>query len=427
MGTSPTAYDSSVPALLFKIGHYPISHGILAAIRSLGRTGVPVYAISEDRFVPYACSRFLTRQIVLPTSGRENVDAILQNLLDIGKRLGGPSVLLPTDDEAAVLAAEHQEALRDQFVLPAVAPGLPRLLTSKRNLCQLCNQHGVATPATAFARSTAEVLAFAANARFPIVIKNSEPWKRITSPAVRATTLVETPEALLVLAAAWVEDPQIILQEYIPRECAEDWIFHGYCDRNSNPLVAFTGHKQRSWPPHAGVTTAAVALRNEALQTTATAFCRAIGYTGILDMDWRLDLRDGRHKLVDFNPRIGANFRLFVNEAEIDVVRAAHLDLTGRSVPPSLQIFNRRLIVENLDLASRLVGTSTRRGEPKDGGAITEFAWFARDDLKPFFVMAVRFLGQALASIVANLLAKAARLSTGRRQRSAPPGSPRRS
>jgi predicted ATP-grasp superfamily ATP-dependent carboligase len=409
MANRSAAYDTSVPALLFKIGHYPISHGILGAIRSFGRVGVPVYAIAEDRFVPYAYSRFLTHQILLRTSGREDADSILESLFEIGNRLGRKSLLLPTDDEAATLAAEHSTALSTKFILPAVAPRLPRLLASKRSLRLLCNQHGVATPATEYARSITDVLAFAETAHFPIVIKNSDPWTRLTTPAVRATTIAKTREALLSMAATWTEEPQVILQEYIPGECAEDWIFHAYCDRNSKPLVAFTGRKQRSWPPSAGVTTAASALPNEGLQTTATKFCDDIGFSGILDMDWRLDLRDGQYKLVDCNPRIGANFRLFVNEAEIDVVRAAHLDLTGRGVPASTQVFGRRLIVENLDFVSRMVATTAQPTDARNGEEQIELAWFAIDDPLPFLIMAIRFLGQALGMLTAKLAARTAR------------------
>ena len=49
-------------------------------------------------------------------------------------------------------------------------------------------------------------------------------------------------------------------------------------------------------------------------------------------MDWRRDERDGKYKILDCNPRVGQNFRMFENAAEIDVVRAQHLDLSGRPI-----------------------------------------------------------------------------------------------
>jgi len=38
--------------------------------------------------------------------------------------------------------------------------------------------------------------------------------------------------------------------------------------------------------------------------------CFPIGYQGIMACDYRLDRRDGRCHLLDFNPSMGAQFRL---------------------------------------------------------------------------------------------------------------------
>ena len=126
------------------------------------------------------------------------------------------------------------------------------------------------------------------------------------------------------------------MQEYIPRERAEDWFVHLYCDDSSNCLLTFTGVKVRSWPPHTGATASAYAVPNDALVNLAERLCKEIGFQGIADLDWRLDKRDGQYKLVDFNPRVGNQFRLFETAEGVDVVRALHLDLTGRPVPRSL-------------------------------------------------------------------------------------------
>lgn len=422
MRTQLARLGGSVPVLILKIGRYPLSHGTLGAVRSLGRAGIPVHTICEDRFVPYAFSRYLSGQILLPTISREDVAVtLLTTLARIGKILGTKSVLVPTDDEAAIFVAEHAADLRDGFILPPVDPCLPRALASKRALSLLCRQHNVAVPATHFAKSVEDVLAFAENASFPIVIKNSEPWIRISAPAVRATTIVKSRKTLVSLARRWPSDPHVVLQEYIPAAYAQDWIFHAYFDSASRPVVAFTGLKQRSWPPYAGVTASAIAWPNPNLATIATEFCRSIGYCGIVDMDWRLDLRDNRYKLVDFNPRLGANFRLFVTGADVDVVRAQYLDLTGQAIPASAQTFGRRFIVENLNLASRVAGAPDRTGRGMRPSGKPEFAWFAADDPLPFLAMALRFSGHVAFRLLELPVGKAAhlvgqvRVSAGRR------------
>ena len=189
--------------------------------------------------------------------------------------------------------------------------------------------------------------------------------------------------------------PPVLMQEYIPQEHAEDWITHLYCGAGGTPRVVFTGLKLRSWPPYAGVTTRAVALRNSCLAELAAGLCRRIGYSGPADLDWRYDRRDGRYKLVDFNPRAGAQFRLFQNADGIDVVRAMHLDLTGRDVPDSPQDENRDFVAGQLDLPSAAVWLRDEHRLPPGlfSRRRTERAWLCRDDPLPAAADAIRFAG----------------------------------
>ncbi|MFI1484643.1 ATP-grasp domain-containing protein [Streptomyces sp. NPDC020747] len=390
----PFGADRDVPGLIVKFGDYPLHHGGVGAIRSLGRLGVPMYAITEDRYTPAAVSRHLRQAFVWPTTGTERPERLVEGLLRVGRRIGRPTVLIPTDEEAAVLIAEHQEELADRFLFPRVEAGLPRRLASKQGLHELCLEHGIPSPESACPESYAEIEDFAAKATFPLVAKNREAFVRRARPAVRGTTRIGTREGLLALARGWGEHPGVILQEYLPREDAEDWIVHAYFDADSTPLAMFTGVKVRSWPPHAGMTANAYVVDNPELADIAARFIKQIGFSGVIDLDLRFDRRDGQYKLLDFNPRMGAQFRLFESESGIDVVRAMHLDLTGRTVPEGEQLAGRRYIVENIDLpallAYRRSGYTTPHAPSHASG--TELAWLAADDLRPFFTMLARFV-----------------------------------
>ncbi|TLS40559.1 ATP-grasp domain-containing protein [Streptomyces montanus] len=390
----PLDADRGVPGLIVKFGDYPLHHGGVGAIRSLGRLGVPMYAITEDRYTPAALSRHLRRAFVWPTTGTEEPARLVEGLLRIGRRIGRPAVLIPTDEEAAVLIAEHQTELGGGFLFPRVDAGLPRRLASKQGLHELCVEHGIPSPKAAFPESYDEIEEFAAKARFPLVAKNREAFVRRARPAVNGTTRITSRERLLGLAREWGAHPGVILQEYLPREEAEDWIVHAYFDAHSVPLAMFTGVKVRSWPPHAGMTAHAYVVDNPELADLATRFIKQIGFSGVIDLDLRFDRRDGQYKLLDFNPRMGAQFRLFESESGIDVVRAMHLDLTGRAVPKGGQRAGRRYIVENIDLpallAYRRSGYTTPHAPVRPSG--TELAWLAADDLRPFFTMLARFV-----------------------------------
>jgi len=399
----PLDLDVTVPVLVFKTARNIIQHGPLGIIRSLGRLGVPVYACVEDRFAPAALSRYLTRAFVWDTCGL-NTERLLTGMAAIGERLGRPAVLVSTDDSAAAFVAEHSDALAKWFLFPRLPKELPRRLANKRDMYHLCRSTGVPCPESAFPGSVDDVYAFIERAKFPVVVKAAETQR--LPKGTPSVSIAQTPQELLAIyqQAQSPESPNLIFQEYIPESLAEDWIFHGYCNPETDCLVSFTGKKLRSHPAFAGVTTLGVSVLNEPLRRQTEMLLKAIGYAGIMDIDYRLDKRDGQYKLLDFNPRIGANFRMFEDRAGVDVVRALHLDLTRRSVRGLPMVEGRTFIVEPYDLFTSL--SYMRRGGLTVGGwwrslkGKREIAWFSRNDPVPFLTMCARLVLRAVGRSV---------------------------
>ena len=325
--------DRTVPALMFKIGSYPVHHGGVGLVRTLGRLGIDVFAVTEDAYTPAARSRYLREAIVWPTTVAEPAEELVDGLLDVGRRIGRRSVLYVTDEEAAILIAEHAYRLRERFYLADVPAGLPRQLASKWRLAELCREHGIDTPPSASPRSRAELVDAARSLGFPVALKNGEAWERIVNPAVSSTTVAHNVAELERLASGWRSMPSVIVQRYVPYESSEDWVTQIYAGSDTQRWLTFTGVKMRSWPAFTGATAVAYSARNATLADLTASLCRSTGLRGIAALDWRMDLRDGRYYLLDFNPRVGMNFRLFETSDGLDVVRAMHLDLTGRPLP----------------------------------------------------------------------------------------------
>src|SRR5437867_4474186 len=82
----PPESEMTVPVLVLKVGRYVLHHGAIGIIRSLGRMGVPVYAVVEDRFTPAAVSKYLTGAFVWETHGLD-AQRLLEGMAIIGERL----------------------------------------------------------------------------------------------------------------------------------------------------------------------------------------------------------------------------------------------------------------------------------------------------------------------------------------------------
>jgi predicted ATP-grasp superfamily ATP-dependent carboligase len=391
--------DTQTPALLVKTSPYPVHAGSVGAVRSLGELGVPVHAVTEDHLTPVALSRWTTGHVLLGDAGPRADEERVEQLCAVGRALGRPAVAVAVDDGAAVLLAEHADRLRPYLLLPAVDPGLPRRLASKRELAAMCAAYGVPTPRTAFPEGPAGLLPAARELGFPLVAKNAGVGG---TPIVPGTTLIADAAELMRRFGGRADLSGLLLQEHLPFDGTNDWFVHAYCGADARPLVAFVGRKAYAWPPGRGITTDARSAESPVLRELTAGLVRRIGYRGVLDCDWRYDPRDGRFKLVDFNPRVGAQFRFGVTRGGVDVIRALHLDLTGRPVPAGEQDLSRRLVVENVHLPAvlrhRMSGLP--RPAPVRVGLHTHGAWREgglRDPL-PVLAMAARTTGRLLAA-----------------------------
>jgi predicted ATP-grasp superfamily ATP-dependent carboligase len=310
-------------------------------------------------------------------------------------------VLVTTDDAGAIFLAEHGEDLRSSFHFPRTPRDLPRQLAGKYSLYQLCQELGVPSPQATVPQSLADAREFAASAGFPLVAKLTTPW-RAGSKKLHSTSIVsDLTELETTYRACEQGGAGVMLQEFLPGGAGHDWFFHGYCDASARCRPAFTGVKERSYPAHAGLTSLGRSTPNSRLRDEVTGLLTRLSYSGILDLDLRWDARDGQYKLLDFNPRLGAQFRLFHDNAGVDVVLAQYLDLTGQAVPEGEQVSGRGFLVENYDPLGALSywrsGELGWRSWLASLRTVDETAWFARDDLRPFGLMCLR-MGWRLAT-----------------------------
>jgi D-aspartate ligase len=403
MITDLRAADWSTPAVVLKFDQNMLHHGSLGVIRSLGRLGVPVYGVHEGPWAPAASSRYLAGRFFWQPHP-DDPQRTVSGLLDLASRIGRRAVLYATDDAGAIFLAEHGDALREAFAFPRPPADLPRQLAGKYSMFQLCRDLGVPTPQAMLAWSPGEAAGFAAQTGFPLIAKLTTPWRgtrTASGPPLRSTTIVRTPEELRdVCDRAQAADAGLMLQEYIPPAPGQDWFFHGYVDQAGHCMPAFTGVKDRSYPAYAGLTSLGRSVPNSRLREQVTAMTAAIGFRGLADLDLRFDPRDAQYKLLDFNPRLGAQFRLFTTGTGVDVARAAYLDLTGQPAAAGEMTRGRRFLVENYDPLGA-VGY-WRRGELGLGSwvkslrRVDEVAWLARDDLRPFGLMCARMAWRAM-------------------------------
>ncbi|MEU3668801.1 ATP-grasp domain-containing protein [Streptomyces virginiae] len=405
------AFANHVPAVVLRLDRNPFHHGTLGAVRSLGRKGVEVHAVVEAGGGPMGRSRYLRAVHPGPAGGLdpEAPEALLECLARVSERIGRPAVLVAMDDLSAIAVSRVAPMLRDRFRIPHQPDNLPARVADKAELSRLCSRWDVPHPETVVPASGTEAAEAAWRLGLPVVAKWSRPWLLPSgADGLRSTTLVHTTaEARRLYERSAEAGSRLLLQRFLPAGPDTDWFFHGAFTRGGLPLLAGSGRKELSWPVRTGLTAVGRWLPDPAVEEAALRLAERLGYQGILDLDFRRDER-GVFRLVDFNPRPGAQFRLFTDAAGLDVVQAMYLDLTGQRVPQPSGGAGRVFVAENYALLAAVRGRSLPRRRPAAQAAPTgpvpaaergrvEAAWFAADDVRPFLAMLAAFLGRGAA------------------------------
>ena len=317
-------------------------------------------------------------------------------------------MLLPTFDTRNLLVDRFRDVLSSSYLLPLPQSGAMASLYSKQSMDALCRREGVPTPKTIFPLSLEQALQQGPSLGFPLVVKGIDS-DRLMHRTGRRMAVVQTLDALRA-AYNGLDEPgfnNLELQEYIPGGTQDTWMLSAYIDKQGDCRFAITGQKLRQFPIHGGVTTLGVCAPCVSMTENIARLAKGAGYRGILDADFCHDRRDGLWKLVDVNPRPGANFRLFVDKHGLDVVRAQYLDLTGQSVPVVEPVWGRRWMVEDKDLNAfrdhSLEGTLTLREWLKSLRGVSEFAHLATDDLRPSVAFARSLLSYHAERVVRRL------------------------
>jgi predicted ATP-grasp superfamily ATP-dependent carboligase len=318
-----------VPGQLLADAHY---YGTLAAVRDLGRSGVPVALAAHVPHSNAAASRHCGRVWASPPT--RAMAPFLQWLIDVGQREPG-LVLHPTSDDLAWLMAAHHDRLAPHFRLFQPPASAVYALLDKAQLYAHAAAAGVPTPGQ-FAPTTAdEVQALghqlAREGGFPVIVKprtqcgmtNNVKGLIAHTPAelvqhVRQFQVAFPYEdAFLALAPADIRWP--LVQTYLPDAQQHTCSVSGFVDAIGRLQAVRASVKVFQKPVKIGIGIAfeGLAVPPE-LARHVQALATATGFVGAFEAEFIHVQATGERLLMDFNPR-------FYGQMHFDICRGMAL------------------------------------------------------------------------------------------------------
>ncbi|HEU0302053.1 MAG TPA: hypothetical protein VFR37_21540, partial [Longimicrobium sp.] len=183
----------------------------LGIVRSLGRRGVPVCVIDDERSIA-RFSRWCTHHLRVPDL--RDHGRTVDSLLEAGARLGMDGwVLYPTRDETVAALAKARVRLSERFRVPVPEWEVTRWAWDKRNTHELAAQLDVPAPRTWYVDGPEEAAALRAEGPFAVKPAIKEHFVYATRvKAWRADTRAQLVERVRQ-AAALCGPGEVMVQE----------------------------------------------------------------------------------------------------------------------------------------------------------------------------------------------------------------------
>jgi predicted ATP-grasp superfamily ATP-dependent carboligase len=262
---------------------------------------VPVCVLDDERSIA-RFSKYTTH--TLAVAGLRDERRTVDTILDIGHRLNLRGwVLYPTRDETVAAFARHRTLLADFFRVPTPSWDVMQWVWDKRNTYRLANELGIPTPRTWYPRNQDDLEKIGADPPFAVKPAIKEHFFYATkAKAWRANSRAELKE-LFRRAAAQVEPGEVMVQDLIPGDGRQQFAYCAFF-KDGQAIGSMVVGRRRQHPPEFGrASTFVETIELEPIEELSQRFLRAINYYGLVELEYKLDPRDGQYKLLDVNGR----------------------------------------------------------------------------------------------------------------------------
>jgi D-aspartate ligase len=276
-------------------------HPGLGIARSLGRRGIPICVIDDQHSVSQF-SKYVTRTVRVKDL-RDEVKTV-ESVIEVGQRYGLKGwVLFPTRDETVAAFSRHRDRLAEFFRVTTAGWETVKWAWDKKNTYDRAAELGIPVPQTYNPRTEREVAAL--YSRLPLALKPAVKENFFYATGAKAWR-AETPDQLDDLfrkAIRQIRPEEILIQEIIPGDGQRQYSYCAFF-RDGKAHSTLVAKRLRQHPREFGrAATYVETIEHPEIEELSERFLKAIGYYGLVEVEFKQDPRDGQFKLLDVNAR----------------------------------------------------------------------------------------------------------------------------
>lgn len=272
----------------------------LVIIRGLGMMGVPIVGVYYDEGDMGYVSRYVTERIRAPHP-EESEEEFIELLVESSSRFGG-GLLVPTDDATVAAVSRHKSRLENHYIVACTEWEITKQFIEKKHTYALADAIGVPAPKTMVPQSADDVERYAQTIEYPCLVKPSQSHLYYEHFGEKMVRVDSFDQMLSVYQQAEEVGLEVMLQELIPGEDSLGVSYHSY-SWDGMVLVEFTAQQIRNGPPEFGSPRVMLSKQIPEVLEPGRKILEAMGFYGFSCIEFKLDPRDGIHKLMELNGR----------------------------------------------------------------------------------------------------------------------------
>lgn len=270
----------------------------LSNTRSLGELGIPVYVMDTVHCLAQH-SKYCTKYFRCPDFKSEPfIDYLIETAQKENIR---GWFLIASNDHIVENLSLHQKELSPFYTMLVPEQSNLYNIINKKNLLKVAAECGTAIPSTCYPETIAEAESF----RYPLLIKGNEGlsfFKATHQKAIQVDSYQKLMDVCKSIRET-VSVQDIMIQELIPHDKANKVVSFTCFAIHGDIKTYWMGRKLREHPIKYGTATFAESIFIPAILEEATPLVKALDYTGTCEIEFLLDKRDGKYKLIEINPR----------------------------------------------------------------------------------------------------------------------------
>jgi D-aspartate ligase len=306
----------------------------LGIVRSLGRRGVPVIVVDDERSISRH-SRYTAAAVRVPDL-RTDEDVVEALLALTSDRDVGGWVVYPTREETVAALSRRREQLLEHFRIPTPPWSVTKWAWDKRNTYRHAAGLGIPTPRMWLVSSEDELHAI--DAEPPFVIKPAIKEHFFYTTGCKAWR-ADTREQLVLRfrdAERLVGAEEVIVQELIPGDGRAQLAYCAFF-KDGRARASMVVKRLRQHPVEFGrASTFVQTIECPELEEISVRFLRSIDYYGLVELEFKRDHRDGQTKLLDVNARTWG-YHSLGQRAGVDFPYLLYADQLGRETPDRIR------------------------------------------------------------------------------------------